>query len=39
MTLKASPLTNRGVRLCVPPVLNMRESHPEGVPEEAEYVG
>ena len=39
MTLKASPLSNRGVRLGVPPVLNMRESHPGGVPEGVGYVG
>ena len=39
MTLKASPLSNRGVRLGVPPVLNTQESHPGGVPEGAECVG
>ena len=39
MTLKASPLSNRGVRLGVPPVLNTRESHPEGVPEGQDMQG
>ena len=33
MTLKASPLSNQGVRLGVPLVLNTRESHPGGVLE------
>ena len=37
MTLKASALSNRGVRLGVPPADEVRWTHSDGVPERVDY--